>query len=152
MRYDYAGPWLRTARLALANLQGRRMLGNRKDHSAETSPAEPHPEVERADAAAVPNRNSEQLRQATADFWKRRTARELSREDARQMLENITGFFQTLNAWDARSRGSRPPDRSTDSTELPDLNPEGRHQGSIGSSILGTSSSPGGPDEKKSQS
>jgi hypothetical protein len=36
---------------------------------------------------------------ATIAIWQPRTARELSREDARQIVENITGFFAILAEW-----------------------------------------------------
>jgi hypothetical protein len=36
---------------------------------------------------------------ATIAVWQPRTARELSREDARQVVENITGFFAILAEW-----------------------------------------------------
>jgi len=36
-------------------------------------------------------------------FWQRRTARPLAHEDAREMVTNISGFFDLLEAW-SRSR------------------------------------------------
>lgn len=36
---------------------------------------------------------------ATIAVWQPRAARELSREDARQIVENITGFFAILAEW-----------------------------------------------------
>jgi hypothetical protein len=35
----------------------------------------------------------------TRQFWQPRLARDLSREDARQITANITGFFSVLAAW-----------------------------------------------------
>ncbi len=35
----------------------------------------------------------------TTDFWQPRASRELTCEDARQIVENITGFFDTLLKW-----------------------------------------------------
>jgi hypothetical protein len=37
----------------------------------------------------------------TLEFWQSRTPIELSRDDARQITENITGFFQVLFEWEA---------------------------------------------------
>ena len=37
----------------------------------------------------------------TRQFWQSRTSRQLSREDARQISANMTGFFQVLLEWDA---------------------------------------------------
>ena len=42
---------------------------------------------------------------ATIAIWQPRAARELSREDARQIVENITGFFAILAEW---SRAEMP--------------------------------------------
>jgi hypothetical protein len=33
-------------------------------------------------------------------FWQSQTERELKREDARQIAENLSGFFQVLSDWD----------------------------------------------------
>lgn len=43
----------------------------------------------------------------TIAFWQPRTARTLTREDARQMIENATGFFRVLAEWDAKSKAAR---------------------------------------------
>ncbi len=53
------------------------------------------------------NDKSEFLDQAR-EFWQRRTGCRLTREDARQITENITGFFALLAEW---SRNDLP-DRS----------------------------------------
>jgi hypothetical protein len=34
---------------------------------------------------------------ATLELWQRRTSRVLTREDGRQIAENVTGFFQLLS-------------------------------------------------------
>ena len=46
----------------------------------------------------------------TVAFWQPRTARKLTREDARQMIENISGFFRVLAEWDAKAgaRAAQP--------------------------------------------
>ena len=40
----------------------------------------------------------------TIDFWRRRMSREPSREDARQIVENVTGFFKILSEWEAANQ------------------------------------------------
>ena len=41
----------------------------------------------------------------TREVWKPRLERDLSREDARQIVENVTGFFSILAEW---SRAEMP--------------------------------------------
>jgi len=36
----------------------------------------------------------------TLAYWDSRTSSRLNAEDARQVIENITGFFSQLDAWD----------------------------------------------------
>jgi hypothetical protein len=43
----------------------------------------------------------------TLVLWQHRTTRSLSHEDARQIAENVSGFFQTLLAWQAADAGLR---------------------------------------------
>ena len=44
----------------------------------------------------------------TREFWQKRTSRPLTDEDAREIIENITGFFKILIEWDERERGETP--------------------------------------------
>jgi hypothetical protein len=48
---------------------------------------------------------NDNLIERTRKIWKPRLGRDLSREDARQIAENITGFFSILHEW---SRASMP--------------------------------------------
>ena len=41
------------------------------------------------------------LLEETIRFWQPRSSRTLTAEDARQMVENVTGFFSTLQRWSA---------------------------------------------------
>ncbi len=41
------------------------------------------------------------LLEDTRMFWQARTSRTLTQEDARQAVENLTGFFTTLLEWAA---------------------------------------------------
>jgi hypothetical protein len=49
---------------------------------------------------------SDNLIYQTIGLWQPRCRRDLSREDARQIVENITGFFSILHEW---SRAETPP-------------------------------------------
>jgi hypothetical protein len=41
------------------------------------------------------------LLKETIRIWQPRSSRPLTPEDARQMVENVTGFFTTLQRWSA---------------------------------------------------
>lgn len=41
------------------------------------------------------------LLEETIRVWQPRVSRQLTTEDARQMVENVTGFFTTLQGWSA---------------------------------------------------
>jgi hypothetical protein len=45
----------------------------------------------------------------TVDFWQERTPRSLTREDGREIIENMTGFFRILDEWDRTKKRGRPP-------------------------------------------
>ena len=52
------------------------------------------------------SRHSDIFLDETIKFWQPRIQRELSQEDARQIIENVNGFFRLLLEWDAqRHRG-----------------------------------------------
>ncbi|MBJ7378532.1 hypothetical protein [Sphingobium sp.] len=46
--------------------------------------------------------------------FQKRTSRKLTNEDARQMLENLTGFFRVLHEWDRAQRKSERNSRGDD--------------------------------------
>ena len=52
-----------------------------------------------------PDEHPDRCLDDAVQFWRPRLGRELSREDARQIAENVTGFFKVLLNWDA-ARGS----------------------------------------------
>ena len=54
--------------------------------------------------------NPEQIDRAL-EFWRKRTARQLTNEDARQITLNMTRFFEILAEWDERDR--KPPQPET---------------------------------------
>jgi hypothetical protein len=68
---------------------------------------------------------NDELIDRTIALWKPRLRRDLSREDARQIAENVTGFFAILAEWSraevrapANHRGAPGPSRRTP-TEWP---------------------------------
>ena len=42
----------------------------------------------------------------TLELWQQRSTRVLTREDARQIIDNTTGFFRTLLEWEMAERNS----------------------------------------------
>jgi hypothetical protein len=44
----------------------------------------------------------------TLAVWQQRTTRQLTREDGRQIIENMVGFFRILREWDDADRLRRP--------------------------------------------
>ncbi|MGH8646771.1 MAG: hypothetical protein ACREX4_20850 [Gammaproteobacteria bacterium] len=51
----------------------------------------------------------------TIELWQPRLRRELSREDGRQIVENVTGFFSTLAEW-SRAEAATPANDIGDQT------------------------------------
>jgi hypothetical protein len=49
-------------------------------------------------------RRGENLIDETAEFWEARSGQAINREDARQIVENVTGFFRLLQMWQAQER------------------------------------------------
>lgn len=43
----------------------------------------------------------------TIALWQQRSPRELTREDGREIIENMTGFFRILQEWDRAERAGR---------------------------------------------
>ena len=43
----------------------------------------------------------------TVALWQKHTKRTLSREDGREIIENITGFFRILSEWDRAERDAQ---------------------------------------------
>jgi hypothetical protein len=53
------------------------------------------------------------LVEETIRVWQPRSSRPLTHEDARQMVENVTGFFAILQGWSAAA-ASRPSEPEAD--------------------------------------
>jgi hypothetical protein len=48
----------------------------------------------------------------TIAIWQPRTKRRLTREDGREIIENMTGFFRILQEWDRVDRAKKDADKS----------------------------------------
>jgi hypothetical protein len=44
------------------------------------------------------------LTERTIEFWSRYTGESITTEDAREIIENMTGFFKTLQQWDKQAK------------------------------------------------
>jgi hypothetical protein len=79
---------------------------------------------------------NDKLIHQTRQIWQSRIRRELSHEDARQIVENVTGFFSVLYEWSRdeclmptddsgavrfRSNGDNPRDSSTEAVDEVEL-------------------------------
>ena len=62
----------------------------------------------------------------TRKVWQPRLGRDLSREDARQIAENVTGFFSVLAEW---ARAEMPEPANDNSHSSGDADDEARHDG-----------------------
>ena len=60
----------------------------------------------------------------TREVWQRRLGRDLSREDSRQIVENITGFFSVLAEW---SRAELPAPANDNAGAATSEDDGGRH-------------------------
>jgi hypothetical protein len=59
----------------------------------------------------APDRTSaERFQDDAIEFWQARSTRQLSREDARQIIENLTGFFRLLESWQKASQATSTVD------------------------------------------
>jgi hypothetical protein len=53
------------------------------------------------------DRPHETLTELARAAWQPRAKRELTREDGREIIANVTGFFRVLREWAARDRSAR---------------------------------------------
>jgi hypothetical protein len=49
----------------------------------------------------------------TIAIWQKRSKRPLTREDGREIIENMTGFFRVLLEWDRAERAASKDDPAT---------------------------------------
>ena len=72
------------------------------------------------------NAANDNLIDRTIETWQPRSGRDLSREDARQIVENVAGFFSVLAEW-AQAEMPEPANDNGRSSEKSDN--EARHDG-----------------------
>ncbi len=64
----------------------------------------------RASSAAIQDDRPDLIEQ-TLGVWQPLASRKLTREDGREIIENMTGFFKLLLEWDAKERRAARPRR-----------------------------------------
>jgi hypothetical protein len=57
-------------------------------------------------AAGAPPAETGDFIDQTIAVWQKRTERNLTREDGREIIENISGFFSILQEWEQRERAA----------------------------------------------
>jgi hypothetical protein len=72
----------------------------------------------------------------TIAVWRSRLRRDLSREDARQIIENVTGFFNILSEWSgsevsipANDNCASDPTSGSPTNEWPPMGDDDRRRG-----------------------
>jgi hypothetical protein len=73
--------------------------------------------------AANDNLNDDQIEQ-TREVWQPRVARDLSRDEAKQITANVTGFFSILTEW---ARAELPVSANDNTNGSPSDGEEVRH-------------------------
>jgi hypothetical protein len=68
------------------------------------SPRRPRKRVD-SDEQGASGRDADQVRTALR-LWQPRASRPLSEEDAREIAENLLGFFRVLAEWDSKERSA----------------------------------------------
>lgn len=56
------------------------------------------------------------LIEETLEFWQPRAKRTLTREDAREIIQNVAGFFSILQEWEAKERELAAADPALDTS------------------------------------
>jgi hypothetical protein len=59
-------------------------------------------------SGAMPSAGGGDFIDETIAIWQKRTTRRLTREDGREIIENMTGFFRILLEWDRAERAAEP--------------------------------------------
>ena len=54
------------------------------------------------------------LIKTTIEVWQPLSEKKLNEEDAREIIENITGFFSTLKRWDDKEKEESEDERNCD--------------------------------------
>jgi hypothetical protein len=86
-----------------STLKHRKKSRGSRAPAADSSPA-PYDHVS---ASIVPDdANSDFIDQTTA-IWQKHSRRQLNREDGREIIENMIGFFRVLQDWDNAERTAK---------------------------------------------
>jgi hypothetical protein len=67
-----------------------------------------------------PSDESKDFLERARVFWEGRAERPLTREDAREIMGNLTGFFQVLRQWDEADRLAKRRRRTSEATSRTD--------------------------------
>ena len=51
----------------------------------------------------TPMETNDSFMAETVEFWRQQSGRDLTAEEAREAVTNITGFFRILDGWDRRT-------------------------------------------------
>lgn len=89
----------------------RRQGPQERPRAAQPAPAEQEPATVLTGLWVAPDAQTaagERLIEETIALWQPRCPRPVSAEEARQMIENVAGFFNLLARWEAEER--RQPD------------------------------------------
>lgn len=70
-------------------------------------------------APSVSDAPKTDLLKQTIQTWQPHTSRSLTGEEARQAIENITGFFRTLQQWDSNGRCEPKQPRAPNKVQEP---------------------------------
>jgi len=57
---------------------------------------------------------TDNLIDVTMRLWRQRMRRDISREEARQIIEQVTGFFDVLTEWEQASTGAANDHRAAE--------------------------------------
>jgi len=82
--------------------------GDEKKKAPVTNQAKPVSKTKKVPTASNVNVDNDFI-QETIDFWEKKTGKKFTREDARQMIENVSGYFNTLHRWDIREKEKKKP-------------------------------------------
>jgi hypothetical protein len=61
---------------------------------------------------------TDNLIDVTMRLWRQRMRRDISREDARQLIAHVTGFFDVLTEWEQASTAAANDNRAASSPKL----------------------------------
>jgi hypothetical protein len=102
-------------------------LKSKKRRKGKSRVASPRAFPYRAHAKTHADPRQAEFLDETIAIWQPRTTRQLNREDAREIVENITGFFSILHEWDRAERVAQKMAQAAPGQENPpqsDISPQ----------------------------